>query len=77
MGPFFSVWCVCRVMHLVLDEADKLFELGFVDQIDAIVEACTRPGVVRSLFSATLPETVEELARSVMQDPIRITVGER
>eukprot|EP00897_Mesotaenium_endlicherianum_P001348 jgi/Mesen1/1240/ME000129S00344 len=66
-----------RVEHLVLDESDKLFELGFVEQIDAVVAACARPGVVRGLFSATLPDAVEELARTVMHDPVRIVVGER
>jgi superfamily II DNA/RNA helicase len=66
-----------RVEHLVLDEADKLFEMGFVEQIDGIVAACSKPDVQRSLFSATLPETVEELARSIMHDPVRMVVGER
>ena len=58
----------------MLDEADKLFEMGFVEQIDAAVGACTHPEVQRCLFSATLPETVEELARSVIPAPLRITV---
>lgn len=66
-----------RVQHLVLDEADKLFELGFAEQIDGVLAACTDPAVVRSMFSATLPETVEALARTVMQDPIRVVIGER
>jgi len=35
------------------------------------------PDVTRALFSATLPETVEQLARSVMTQPMRLTVGER
>ena len=39
--------------------------------------ACDNPEVVRALFSATLPETVEQLARSVMTQPMRLTVGER
>lgn len=34
-------------------------------------------GQVRALFSATLPEAVEELARSVLVQPLRVTVGER
>lgn len=66
-----------RVQHLVLDEADKLFEFGFAEQIDEVLAACKDPGVVRSMFSATLPETVEALARTVMQDPVRVVVGER
>ena len=66
-----------KVLYLVLDEADKLFEMGFVEQIDAVVAACDNKKITRALFSATLPEKVEELARSVMARPIRLTVGER
>jgi len=66
-----------KVLYLVLDEADKLFEMGFVEQIDAVVAACDNENITRALFSATLPEKVEELARSVMARPIRLTVGER
>jgi ATP-dependent RNA helicase DDX52/ROK1 len=65
------------VRHLVLDEADKLFDMGFAEQVDAVVAACCHPSVVRGLFSATLPEGVEALARSVLRDPLRVTVGER
>lgn len=63
--------------YLVLDESDKLFELGFVKQIDSIVKACSNPSIVRSLFSATMPDTVEELARSIMHDAVRIVVGNK
>ncbi|KAK9817077.1 hypothetical protein WJX72_009194 [[Myrmecia] bisecta] len=65
------------VRYLVMDEADKLFDMNFVEQIDCIIAACTHPHVVRALFSATLPQGVEELARSVLKDPLRVTVGER
>lgn len=66
-----------NVETLVLDEADKLFEMGFADQIDACLAACSNDAMCRCLCSATLPETVENLARSVLRDPLRITVGER
>ncbi|KAI5057077.1 hypothetical protein GOP47_0027092 [Adiantum capillus-veneris] len=65
------------VEYLVLDESDKLFELGFVEQIDSVVNACTNSRILRSLFSATLPDVVEELARSIMHDAVRIVVGEK
>ncbi|KAH9308001.1 hypothetical protein KI387_035912 [Taxus chinensis] len=65
------------VEYLILDESDKLFELGFVEQIDSVVNACSSPSVVRSLFSATLPDSVEELARTIMHDPVRILVGRK
>ncbi len=46
-------------------------------QIDSVIAACRHRSCVRALFSATLPEAVEGLARSVLKDPLRITVGER
>ncbi|KAJ4969246.1 hypothetical protein NE237_015947 [Protea cynaroides] len=66
-----------RVEYLVLDESDKLFELGFMRQIDSVVKACSNPSIIRSLFSATLPDSVEELARTIMHDAVRIIVGRK
>ncbi|XP_047330573.1 DEAD-box ATP-dependent RNA helicase 57 isoform X2 [Impatiens glandulifera] len=66
-----------RVEYLVLDESDKLFELGLVEQVDAVVKACSNPSIVRSLFSATLPDSVEELARTLMHDAVRIIIGRK
>ncbi|KAK3258742.1 hypothetical protein CYMTET_32223 [Cymbomonas tetramitiformis] len=66
-----------KVQYVVMDEADKLFDMGFVSQIDTCLNACTNPALQRALFSATLPEGVEQMARSVMTQPIRVTVGER
>ncbi|KAJ4828873.1 DEAD-box ATP-dependent RNA helicase 57 [Turnera subulata] len=66
-----------RVEYLVLDESDKLFELGLLKQIDSVVKACSNPSVVRSLFSATLPDKVEELARTVMHDAVRVIIGRK
>lgn len=76
---------LARLEVLVLDEADKLFDLDFVEQMDEILSACgdgrsaggKRPRLVRAMFSATLPQHVEQLARTVLQRPIRIVVGAR
>lgn len=65
------------VNRLVLDEADKVFEQGFLPQIDAVLRSLKHPQLVSALFSATLPERVEELARNFLKDPLRILVGER
>ncbi|KAJ3104194.1 RNA-dependent ATPase rok1 [Phlyctochytrium planicorne] len=64
-----------RVKHLVLDEADKLLELGFLEQMDEIFAACTHEKLRKSLFSATMPSGIEVLARTFMDDPIRIIIG--
>lgn len=63
------------VEWLVLDEADQLFENGFDAQIDEIIAACGNPRRQTALFSATMPQRVEELARSVLRDPVRVSVG--
>ncbi|KAF3442882.1 hypothetical protein FNV43_RR16800 [Rhamnella rubrinervis] len=66
-----------RVEYLVLDESDKLFEVGLIKQIDSVVKACSNPSIIRSLFSATLPDYVEELARTIMYDAVRVIVGRK
>ncbi|XP_039036338.1 DEAD-box ATP-dependent RNA helicase 57-like [Hibiscus syriacus] len=64
-----------RVEYLVLDESAKLFELGLIKQIDAVVKACSNPSIICSLFSATLPDSVEELARTIMHDAVQVIIG--
>ncbi|KAI3860738.1 hypothetical protein MKX03_014774 [Papaver bracteatum] len=64
-----------RATYLVLDEADRMFDLGFEPQIRSIVGQI-RPDRQTLLFSATMPRRVEKLAREILSDPIRVTVGE-
>ncbi|XP_062004849.1 DEAD-box ATP-dependent RNA helicase 24 [Rosa rugosa] len=64
-----------RVTYLVLDEADRMFDLGFEPQIRSIVGQI-RPDRQTLLFSATMPRKVEKLAREILSDPVRVTVGE-
>ena len=58
-----------------MDEADQLFELGFLSQIDEIIAACSHPSILRCLFSATMPPEVEKMANSFLRQPLRIVVG--
>ncbi|KAL6525902.1 DEAD-box ATP-dependent RNA helicase 24 [Orobanche minor] len=64
-----------RATYLVLDEADRMFDLGFEPQIRSIVGQI-RPDRQTLLFSATMPRKVEKLAREILSDPIRVTVGQ-
>lgn len=66
---------MARATYLVLDEADRMFDLGFEPQIRSIVGQI-RPDRQTLLFSATMPRRVERLAREILLDPIRVTVGE-
>ncbi|GLT47899.1 hypothetical protein SLA2020_215540 [Shorea laevis] len=64
-----------RVKYLVLDESDKLFELGLLKQINSVVKACSNPSIICSLFSATLPDFIEDLACTIMHDGVCVIVG--
>jgi ATP-dependent RNA helicase DDX52/ROK1 len=68
-----------RVRRLVLDEADKLLALheALAQQVDEVLAACAASVQQRCLFSATLPPTVEELARGFLRRPVRVLVGAR
>jgi ATP-dependent RNA helicase DDX52/ROK1 len=64
-----------QVEYLVLDEADKLFEQGFVEQTDEILTACSNPRLRKALFSATIHSGVEQLATQIMVSPVRVIVN--
>ncbi|AQZ15454.1 ROK1 (YGL171W) [Zygosaccharomyces parabailii] len=65
------------VRHIVFDEADKLFDKTFVEQTDDILNACNDPSLRKSMFSATIPSNVEEIAQSIMTDPVRVIIGHK
>lgn len=62
--------------HLVLDEADRLLELGFLPDIQQIVSYLPERGRQTMLFSATLPARMMELARALLADPVRLYIDE-
>jgi len=66
---------ICSVQHLVLDEADRMLDAEFMDQIQEIVATCSNANVRKALFSATLPAGAEKVAMSMLENPIRIVVG--
>lgn len=65
-----------RVTYLVLDEADRMFDMGFEPQVMKIL-ANVRPDRQTVLFSATFPRSMEALARKTLIKPVEITVGGR
>ena len=65
-----------RVTYVVLDEADRMFDMGFEPQVMKIL-ANIRPDRQTVLFSATFPRQMEALARKTLSKPIEIVVGGR
>ena len=65
-----------RVTYVVLDEADRMFDMGFEPQVMKIL-ANIRPDRQTVLFSATFPRQMESLARKTLVKPVEIVVGGR
>ncbi len=63
-----------EVTHFVLDEADRMLDLGFIRDIRRIVAALPARRQ-SSLFSATMPAEVAKLAETLLRDPVRVDVA--
>lgn len=63
-----------RVTYIVLDEADRMFDMGFEPQVMRIIDN-VRPDRQTVMFSATFPRQMEALARRILQRPIEVQVG--
>lgn len=63
-----------RVTFVVLDEADRMFDLGFEPQISKILNNI-RPDRQTVMLSATFPRNVENLAKKILNRPVEVVVG--
>ena len=61
------------VRAVVLDEADEMLDMGFADDLEAILSAAPA-GRQTALFSATLPPRIRDLAERHLNDPVRVSI---
>ncbi|MGV8131254.1 MAG: DEAD/DEAH box helicase, partial [Candidatus Pacearchaeota archaeon] len=62
-----------KIKFLVLDEADRMLDMGFIDDVRDIVKHCPRDRQTL-LFSATISRDIAELSRDYMNSPVKISV---
>ena len=67
---------ISAIRHLVLDEADIMLNMGFKEELDAILAAAPKERQTL-LFSATMPSEVAKIAAKYMKNPIEISVGQK
>jgi len=71
-----GVFSVENLQFLVLDEADRMLDMGFMNDIQNIVEKCPAKGKRQTLmFSATFPDDIQQAAQEFLVDYLFLTVG--
>jgi len=65
-----------QIEMLVLDEADRMLDMGFLPDVRRIVERCPRTRQTM-LFSATIPPEIEQLCRWALRNPESVEIGQR
>ena len=65
-----------NVQWMVLDEADEMLDMGFQEDVDAILEYMPEDKNTL-LFSATMPAEVEQILNKYMKNPVRISIGQK
>ena len=65
-----------HVSTVIMDEADEMLNMGFLDSINAILSKVPQERKML-LFSATMPKEIEQIARTYMHEPKEVVVGSR
>jgi len=63
-----------NLKHLILDEADKMLDMGFIDDIQTIISYLPKKHQTL-MFSATMPSSIRQLAKKVLHDPVEISLA--
>lgn len=63
-----------KIKYLVIDEADKMLNMGFIDQVEVIIKKLSANRITM-LFSATIDDKIEELCRRYMVNPQKIEIN--
>lgn len=62
--------------YLVLDEADRMLDTGFEQEVRKIISSCASTGRQTLMFTATWPPSIRDLASTFMDNPVKVTIGD-
>ncbi len=63
-----------KLNHLILDEADRMLDMGFIDDIQTIISYLPKKHQTL-MFSATMPDSIRQLAQKVLHNPVEISLA--
>ncbi|MDD3224870.1 MAG: DEAD/DEAH box helicase [Clostridium sp.] len=67
---------VTKIKYIVIDEADEMLSMGFIDQIQSILKRLPKKRIML-LFSATMPEKIIEVGNKYMKDPVEVEIEDK
>lgn len=66
-----------NITHFIADEVDRMFDMGFIDDIEKIISFLPRGKFQKMGFSATMPPEVRRVLDPLLNDPVTVMVGDR
>ena len=63
------------VDYLILDEVDRMLDMGFVDDVLKIISFCQNPNRQTLLFSATVSDSIKRIIQKHLKNPVEVNIG--